>query len=83
MDEWNTMSTGAMKTMQPILDDTSTHFEYNGKLYQKNMNCKFIITLTIKTKVFQLFQMPSFLGVLYAGLNQCRLTLLLNGRTLI
>jgi len=50
MDEWNTMGTGAMKTMQPILDDTSTHFEYNGKLYQKNMNCKFIITLNDKDK---------------------------------
>ena len=50
MDEWNTMSTGAMKTMQPLLDETSTHFEYNGKLYQKNMNCKFIITLNDKDK---------------------------------
>ena len=50
MDEWNTMGTGAMKTMQPILDDTSTHFEYNGKLYTKNMNCKFIITLNDKDK---------------------------------
>lgn len=50
MDEWNTMGTGAMKTMQPILDDTSTHFEYNGKLYQKNMNCKFIVTLNDKDK---------------------------------
>lgn len=50
MDEWNTMGTGAMKTMQPILDDTSSHFEYNGKLYKKNMNCKFIITLNDKDK---------------------------------
>lgn len=50
MDEWNTMTTGAMKTMQPILDDTSPEFEFNGKIYKKNLNCKFIITLNDKDK---------------------------------
>lgn len=50
MDEWNTMTTGAMKTMQPLLDDTSPEFEFNGKIYKKNMNCKFIITLNDKDK---------------------------------
>ena len=50
MDEWNHMLTGPMKTFQPLLDTTSTHFEYNGKIYQKNMNCKFIITLNDKDK---------------------------------
>lgn len=49
-DEFNTLMTGVMKTFQPILDDTSTTFEYRGKVYQKNMNCKFILTLNDKDK---------------------------------
>ncbi len=49
-DEFNTLLTGVMKTMQPIFDDTSTIFEYRGKVYQKNMNCKFIVTLNDKDK---------------------------------
>jgi hypothetical protein len=49
-DEFNTLLTGVMKTMQPIFDDTSTTFEYRGKIYQKNMNCKFIVTLNDKDK---------------------------------
>ncbi len=49
-DEFNTLLTGVMKTMQPIFDDTSTTFEYRGKVYNKNMNCKFIVTLNDKDK---------------------------------
>jgi len=49
-DEFNTLLTGVMKTTQPIFDDTSTTFEYRGKIYQKNMNCKFIVTLNDKDK---------------------------------
>jgi hypothetical protein len=49
-DEFNTLLTGVMKTFQPILDDTSTTFEYRGKVYQKNPNCKFILTLNDKDK---------------------------------
>jgi hypothetical protein len=49
-DEFNTLLTGVMKTMQPIFDDTSTTFEYRGKVYHKNMNCKFIVTLNDKDK---------------------------------
>lgn len=49
-DEFNTLLTGVMKTMQPIFDDTSTTFEYRGKVYKKNMNCKFIVTLNDKDK---------------------------------
>jgi hypothetical protein len=50
LDEFNTLLTGVMKTFQPILDDTSTTFEYRGKVYQKNPNCKFIVTLNDKDK---------------------------------
>lgn len=50
LDEFNTLLTGVMKTMQPIFDDTSTTFEYRGKVYNKNMNCKFIVTLNDKDK---------------------------------
>lgn len=50
LDEFNTLLTGVMKTLQPIFDDTSTTFEYRGKVYQKNMNCKFIVTLNDKDK---------------------------------
>ena len=50
LDEFNTLLTGVMKTMQPIFDDTSTTFEYRGKIYNKNMNCKFIVTLNDKDK---------------------------------
>lgn len=50
LDEFNTLLTGVMKTMQPIFDDTSTTFEYRGKIYKKNMNCKFIVTLNDKDK---------------------------------
>jgi hypothetical protein len=49
-DEFNTLLTGVMKTFQPILDDTSTTFEYRGKVYNKNLNCKFIVTLNDKDK---------------------------------
>jgi hypothetical protein len=49
-DEFNTLLTGVMKTMQPLFDDTSTTFEYRGKVYKKNMNCKFIVTLNDKDK---------------------------------
>lgn len=49
-DEFNTLLTGVMKTLQPIFDDTSTTFEYRGKIYNKNMNCKFIVTLNDKDK---------------------------------
>lgn len=49
-DEFNTLLTGVMKTLQPIFDDTSTTFEYRGKIYKKNMNCKFIVTLNDKDK---------------------------------
>jgi hypothetical protein len=49
-DEFNTLLTGVMKTMQPIFDDTSTTFEYRGKVYNKNMKCKFIVTLNDKDK---------------------------------
>ena len=50
LDEFNTLLTGVMKTMQPIFDETSTTFEYRGKIYNKNMNCKFIVTLNDKDK---------------------------------
>lgn len=50
LDEFNTLMTGVMKTFQPIFDDTSTTFEYRGKIYAKNMNCKFIVTLNDKDK---------------------------------
>lgn len=50
LDEFNTLLTGVMKTLQPIFDETSTHFEYRGKIYKKNMNCKFIVTLNDKDK---------------------------------
>lgn len=50
LDEFNTLLTGVMKTLQPIFDDTSTTFEYRGKIYTKNMNCKFIVTLNDKDK---------------------------------
>jgi hypothetical protein len=49
-DEYNTLLTGVMKTMQPIFDKTSTTFEYRGKIYKKNLNCKFILTLNDKDK---------------------------------
>jgi len=49
-DEFNTLLTGVMKTLQPIFDDTSKSFEYRGKIYQKNMDCKFIVTLNDKDK---------------------------------
>jgi len=50
LDEYNTLLTGVMKTTQPIFDDTSTTFEYRGVIYEKNMNCKFIVTLNDKDK---------------------------------
>lgn len=50
LDEFNTLLTGVMKTFQPIFDDTSTHFEYRGKQYKKNMNCKWIVTLNHNDK---------------------------------
>jgi hypothetical protein len=50
LDEFNTLLTGVMKTLQPIFDDTSTTFEYRGKIYNKNLNCKFIVTLNDKDK---------------------------------
>ena len=50
IDEFNTLLTGVMKTLQPILDDTSTTFEFNGKVYKKNLKCKFIFTLNDKDK---------------------------------
>jgi len=49
-DEFNTLLTGVMKTLQPIFDDTSKTFEYRGKIYKKNMKCKFIVTLNDKDK---------------------------------
>lgn len=50
IDEFNTLLTGVMKTMQPLLDNTSTQFEYKGTIYKKNPNCKFILTLNDKDK---------------------------------
>ena len=50
IDEFNTLLTGVMKTLQPLLDTTSTTFEYKGKVYTKNPNCKFILTLNDKDK---------------------------------
>ncbi len=50
LDEFNTLLTGVMKTLQPIFDDTSDTFEYRGAIYKKNMNCKFIVTLNDKDK---------------------------------
>ena len=50
IDEFNTLLTGVMKTLQPLLDETSKTFEYKGKIYNKNFNCKFILTLNDKDK---------------------------------
>ena len=50
IDEFNTLLTGVMKTLQPLLDTTSKTFEYKGKVYNKNLNCKFILTLNDKDK---------------------------------
>lgn len=50
IDEFNTLLTGVMKTLQPLLDTTSKTFEYKGKVYTKNLNCKFILTLNDKDK---------------------------------
>lgn len=50
IDEFNTLLTGVMKTLQPLLDTTSKTFEYKGKIYTKNLNCKFILTLNDKDK---------------------------------
>lgn len=50
MDEFNTLLTGVTKTMQPLFDDTSKFFTYRGKQYEKNMNCKFFVTLNDKDK---------------------------------
>jgi hypothetical protein len=50
IDEFNTLMTGTAKSFQPIMDDTSTTFVYRGKIYEKNMNCKFIVTLNEKDK---------------------------------
>lgn len=50
IDEFNTLLTGVMKTLQPLLDNTSKTFEYKGKVYTKNLNCKFILTLNDKDK---------------------------------
>ena len=50
IDEFNTLLTGVMKTLQPLLDNTSKTFEYKGKIYKKNLNCKFILTLNDKDK---------------------------------
>lgn len=49
-DEFNTLLTGVMKTTQPLFDDTSKTFEYKGTIYNKNMNCKFIVTLNDRDK---------------------------------
>lgn len=50
IDEFNTLRTGVMKTLQPLLDNTSKTFEFKGKIYNKNLNCKFIFTLNDKDK---------------------------------
>lgn len=50
IDEFNTLLTGVMKTLQPLLDTTSKTFEYKGQIYKKNLNCKFILTLNDKDK---------------------------------
>jgi len=50
IDEFNTLRTGVLKTFQPLFDNTSSTFEFKGKIYQKNMNCKFICTLNDKDK---------------------------------
>lgn len=50
IDEFNTLLTGVMKTFQPILDATSKTFLYKDKIYHKNLNCKFILTLNEKDK---------------------------------
>lgn len=50
IDEFNTLLTGVMKTLQPLLDTTSKSFVYKDKIYNKNLNCKFILTLNEKDK---------------------------------
>ena len=50
IDEFITLLTGVMKTLQPLLDTTSKTFEYKGKVYNINLNCKFILTLNDKDK---------------------------------
>ena len=50
IDEFNTLRTGVLKTFQPLFDNTSTTFEFKGKVYTKNMDCKFICTLNDKDK---------------------------------
>ena len=50
IDEFNTLRTGVLKTFQPLFDETSSDFEFKGKIYTKNLNCKFICTLNDKDK---------------------------------
>lgn len=50
LDEFNTLLTGVMKTWQPLFDETSKTFVYRDKVYEKNLNCKFIVTLNDKDK---------------------------------
>lgn len=50
LDEFNTLTTGVMKMLQPMLDNTSTCFEYKGHVYKKNPNCKFVLTMNDKDK---------------------------------
>ena len=57
LDEFNTMNTNAMKSLQPLFDNTSKTFVFrsvdaNGntveKVCHKNLNCKFILTMNEK-----------------------------------
>lgn len=50
LDEFNTLLTGVMKTLQPIMDSTSQTFEYKGKIYNKNPHCHFILTMNEKDR---------------------------------
>lgn len=50
IDEFNTLRTGVIKSLQPLLDETSETFEFRGKVYNKNLKCKFIFTLNEKDK---------------------------------
>lgn len=45
LDEFNTLPMSVMKAMQPILDDTVGKFDFEDKVYDKNPNLFFILTM--------------------------------------
>ncbi len=45
LDEFNTLQMSVMKAMQPILDDTVGKFDFEDKVYDKNPNLFFILTM--------------------------------------